>query len=1045
MSDGLVRQPTSDARPWSGAPMPGTARARRVAAVLGSPFSAAALALAAFAASPLAPAAELHAQTATATLRGTVREPGGTPVADAQVEVRSLAAGVRRGALTNASGLYNVGGLQPGSYAVRVIRLGFTPVTDTVRLPVGEVVTRDFRFARAAAQQLTTVQVVESRAVDRTTSEVAANVSTEQIENLPQNNRNFLDFAALAPGVQRRDAGISAGGLSPNQANLFIDGASYKSDLLPGGIAGQDRGFATRDLRGVGQISGNPFPQNAVQEFRVVTQNYKAEYQRASGAVVTAATKSGTNDVSGDFFLYGQNRNLLATSYWDRRDNVERPEYQRAQFGGSLGGPIVRDRAHFFASYEGNLVDLNSRVIFRPPPALASQIPARLLEGAGQYDTPFQSNLFFGRGDYAISPTQSLVFTANIRRDKDTRGIGSPNGPESENNVRQQVDNYLLRHTLNRGAVTNELQVGFQRQDVSNRGVDATGVRQDFGGFGVVRGPFPSFQQFRQDKYTLRNDLQYALGTHVLKGGVIVEQLRYDMDKRDNEIPQFNYNPAGVNRGFGIDVPFEATLQIGSGIIQANNTQLGLYVQDDWTIAERLTLNLGVRWDYETNGLNNDFRTPDVVRTGVTQFLQTNPFFDGERYISDGASDRRRFTGAIQPRLGFSYDVTGTGRTVVYGGGGLFYDRIYANVLLDERLRTQRLAYRFTFRPAGNTDPALASAIPWQPSLLSRDALVNLVRSGAANTPEAFLVPDDLKPPRSQHLSLGLRQQVGSYQLSLTGTAVDGTNGFRYVWGQRDPRPGANFGAFRPVPGFGAILRATDAGRTWYRALLVQASRPLLEGRRWGGDVSYTLSESETNTVNGDDAFALDYVNESEFRRIRSPWDERHRIALNLVTRLPLGIRASTLTQLGSGVAYLTSTNCDATQAQLTEALARAPNDERLRFCQANRFFGNGNGMDWDDQPPGKTGVWGSAPQGRWFGPFGRWAFRQVDLRLQKDVPVVRGQQASLFFDVYNVFNFDNFNYQDFRYSAFFDREREPIPFRTFDARRAQLGLRYSF
>jgi hypothetical protein len=189
-----------------------TARARRLAAAaLGTLPAGAVVAPGAAATAPAAPAAAmvvalvlaaapatLAAQNATANLRGVVTGAGGAPLADAQVQVRNLASGVRRGALTNASGAYNVGGLQPGAYEVRVARIGFTPVTQTVRLTVGEVTTRDFRIGEAAVQ-LNTVTVEATRSTDRSSSEVAANVSTEQIENLPQNNRNFIDFAALAP------------------------------------------------------------------------------------------------------------------------------------------------------------------------------------------------------------------------------------------------------------------------------------------------------------------------------------------------------------------------------------------------------------------------------------------------------------------------------------------------------------------------------------------------------------------------------------------------------------------------------------------------------------------------------------------------------------------------------------------------------------------------------------------------------------------------------------------------------------------------------
>lgn len=993
--------------------------------------------------------AALRAQNATSNLRGVVSNPAGAPVPDAQVQVRNVASGVRRGAITNASGSYNVGGLQPGEYEVRVIRIGFTPVTQQVRLTVGEVTTRDFRIGEAAVQ-LGAITVQATRSSDRSSSEVAATVSTQQIENLPQNNRNFLDFAALAPGVQRRGAGISSGGVSENNANLFIDGASYKSDLLPGGIVGQNNGLGGRELRGVGRVSGNAFPQSAVQEFRVVTQNYKAEYQRASGAVVTAATKSGSNDFTGDLFFYGQNRNLLATSYYDRVDKVSRPEYSRGQFGGSFGGPIVRDKAHFFGSYEANYVDLNSRVVFNPPAARRAEIPDSLLRGEGQYPTPLRSNLFFGKVDYTLNDKQGLILTGNVRRDTDTRGSSGSQGPETGNNVRTNVDNYLLRHTYTAGAVTNEAQAGFQRQDVTNRGVGGSSPQFVYDGYDITRGSFPSIQQFKQDKFTLRNDLTYTLGTHVLKGGAIGEFLRYDLDKRNSELPVFTFRPAGEGNpaGLGINVPVQAALEIGNGIVREHNTQVGTYLQDDWTVARRLTLNLGLRWDFETNALNNGFRTPQLIRDSVTKFLQTTPSFDAERYFNDGPSDRKRYYGAVQPRFGFSYDVQGTGKTLVFGGAGVFYDRIYADILLDERLRTQRPRYNFTFRAPGS--PADPNTVEFNPGLYANGALAALVASGQANRPEAFLIPDDLRPPKATQGNLGVRHQVGAYQLSLTGSMVNGTNGFRYVWGNRDVRPGPTFGNFVSPPGLGNILRATDAGRTWYRALLVQASRPLTERTRWGGDLSYTLAKSETNTRNGDDAFALDYVSEANFGRIRSPFDERHRVVLNLVTRIPGDVRVSTLTTLGSGLPYITSTNCDETQAQLAQKLTTSPTDARLLFCQARGYYGNGNGYDWDDNPSGRGGVWGTQPAGKWFGPFGKWAYRQVDLRLQKDVPLPNGQRASISFDVYNVFNFNNFNYELFAYGLYNDLNRDTgvqraqLPFSTFDARRAQIGVKYT-
>ena len=143
------------------------------------------------------------------------------------------------------------------------------------------------------------------RLVDMRTSEVATNISVEQIESLPQGNRNFLNFAALAPGVRINDRDtektFQAGALGANAVNVYIDGVSYKNQVINGGVVGQD------------SSRGNPFPQNAVQEFRVITQNFKAEYEQASSAIITAKTKSGTNEFHGDTFIYYQDKSLVAT------------------------------------------------------------------------------------------------------------------------------------------------------------------------------------------------------------------------------------------------------------------------------------------------------------------------------------------------------------------------------------------------------------------------------------------------------------------------------------------------------------------------------------------------------------------------------------------------------------------------------------------------------------------------------------------------------------------------------------------------------------
>lgn len=979
-----------------------------------------------------------RAQTSTASLRGYILGPGRTPIGDAQIELRNVASGTRRGTRSNASGFYNLSAVPPSTYAVRITRLGFAPRTDTLILSVGAVVTKDYNMTEAA-RQLGTVQVSAARAVeDVRSTEVGTVITPAQIQNLPQLDRNFLNFATLAPGVTQRAAGISAGGASAMNSNVYIDGASYKSDVLPGGVVGQDPSIA-QTLPGIGQAVGNPFPQNAVQEFRVITQNYKAEYQKASGAVITAATKSGTNEVQGDVFFEGTNQNAFARSYYDLKNpSFQKPKYHKAQFGGSIGGPIIRDKAHYFVSYEGNYQFLERQVRFNVPSGVPA-LPDTLLAGQGNYGTPLHSNLGFGKVDYALSDRQSLVFSANLRSDYDNRDFGGSTARTGADRIDNNVQDLLLKHTYAGQSYTNEAAVNFSRFQWKAAPTDLTDPQRIYESWGnLTRGGATSPQDFIQGRLSLRNDLTRTAASHVIKGGANVDFLDYNINKALNENPTFRYNASQP----GSDtVPYSASLQVGNPDLKTHNWQLGLYVQDDWTATPRLTVYYGIRWDYESEWLNNSFVTPQWVRDSVAAFTAQFPFFNPADYVSNGRSSRPNFYKAFQPRGGFSYDVTGQNRTVVFGGGGLFYDRTIYNILLDEKYKAQRPSYNFQFRPASDTATADRSKIVWNNSYLSRAGLLQLINSGQYNRPEVFLVNNNQKPPYSTQANLGVRQALGTYELSVTGTLQNNYNQFKWMWGHLDPATGnLMWGAH----GMSDILLSTDAGKSRYRALLFSLRKPMVGSARWGGDLNYTLAKSDANTYNDvEDPFALDaaYVKPTSLFMVPSRFDERHRIVMNLMGRIPGDILLSTVTTLGSGVPYSLSTGCQGPW-DFTD-----PNGfcEKSGFTPVTQFRD-----DWNANPNG-LGPRSQRPKGQWFGPFGKWAYRNVDLRLEKDVTTGRGQRVGIMLDVFNLFNFTNFNYDNFVYNLRWDTNqgagpvRERIPFSTFNPRSAQLGARYTF
>ncbi|HZE09572.1 MAG TPA: carboxypeptidase regulatory-like domain-containing protein, partial [Gemmatimonadaceae bacterium] len=293
----------------------------------------------------------LAAQNATGTVRGTVTGDNGAPIVSAQIAARNVNTGITRNALSNDAGAYTLVGLVPGTYSVTVRRIGTAPETRTVVVQIGSTQIQDFALASQAAQ-LETQVVTATTGIETRTSESATNVTQAQIAKLPTPSRNFLDLAQLAPGVtvtEDRTNGqfrtVSAGGQAPASVNLFVDGTSFKNDLTQGGIAGQD---ASR---------GNPFPRNAVDQYRVISQNFKAEYQKATSAVITATTKSGGNVWSGNALVGYQNASMVQLDTFQlaqKKANpttFQRPPYNRTVSALSIGGPIVKDRIHIFGSY----------------------------------------------------------------------------------------------------------------------------------------------------------------------------------------------------------------------------------------------------------------------------------------------------------------------------------------------------------------------------------------------------------------------------------------------------------------------------------------------------------------------------------------------------------------------------------------------------------------------------------------------------------------------------------------------------------------------
>nr|WP_315588816.1 carboxypeptidase regulatory-like domain-containing protein [Sphingomonas psychrotolerans] len=897
-------------------------------------YLAAATALAGGAILLPAPAA---AQVTTGSIRGQVTAADGSAAAGAQVTARSTGTNQTWRATSGPDGQYTLTGLRPGTYEV-IATAGDQSATETVVIGVGQAASLDLAIGGAAVAEEDRGEIVVtgSRLVETRTSEIATNVSQDQIRILPQSDRNFLSFAALAPGVRYNDSetdkGISSGASTASQVNVFIDGVSLKNQLREGGIAGQQNS------------RGNPFGQLAVQEFRVLTQNYKAEYEQAGAAIVTAVTKSGTNEFHGEVFGQYTDKGLAEKDYINKRFNNPEPDFRRKQYGISLGGPIIKDKLFFFGAYEGNDQDRAFNV--RAGGSAALQAAASASAGRditslnGAFVSPFRGDFYFGK--LTLTPDNANVVDLSFsrRQETDIQGFGDIRSYEYAENKKNKIDTYLFKWTHTGDGFVNEASASYLEYIFNPSSLNPDTVAREYAGV-IVLGGRESTRREVQRSHTLRDDFTYSgIDGHVIKAGARVDVTDIEFNDQSYIQPKYTYNFDPANN-LSFAFPAEARLGLGNGLVQGSNTQIGFYVQDDWDVTERLQLNLGLRWDYETNGFNNHYRTPAAAAAALRS-LPSTYYFDPENYITDG-NDRSPFAGAFQPRFGFSYDLSGDRSTVIFGGAGRYYDRNNFNNTVDERSRTINPIGVFRFSADGSPRNGLPT-VAWNPAYLTREGLLALRATAQAGLPELFAVKNDARPPVNDQFSLGVRQRLGDFQLSVTGSYQRGRNGYTNLFATRQNNGLGNCcNTSTVVPyGYGNVLIGYDGLDTRYKALYVQLDRNYTRSSGWGLNVAYTLSKAEQN---GNDLFSLDGITPDAYGWRPKPGDERHRVVISGIVDLPLGFRFSTLTTLGSGSAYNVTDatqGFDAGRLRITSAYPEKNCIEGLfAFCEVNLTLAN--------------------------------------------------------------------------------------------------------
>jgi hypothetical protein len=1015
------------------------------------------------------------AQTTTGTLTGTVMDANGGALPGVSVTARAAATGLVRTVTTSVEGRYVIPALPPGAYDVRAELSGFKPLLRrNVSLTVAEAIVLNFTLQVGGVTEEVTV-TAELPLVNTSTSELSYLVSSQSIEQLPLNGRNYTDLALLQPGVlayPHRDGGsvvahglgMSVNGQDP-RSNVYLLDGTLQNDFTNGPA---------------GSAAGSALGTETIREFRVEANAYSAEFGRNAGGQINVLTKSGTNRYAGSVFEFHRNDALDAKNFFD---TGEKPDFRRNQFGATLGGPLAHDRAFFFVGYEALIERLGRTISTVVPdddarqgmlpsgtvtvnPAVApylAEFPRAngpsLGQGLAAFTFPFNQTIdehfVQGRLDYHSGNRQ---FFARYTLDNADQFLPTDYPQFPRNFIsKNQFFTGEYRHVLS-DRTLNTARIGYSRtrigQNVQANTSQAlptfVASRASMGNIdigGLKRfGPQTSGNlRLTQNVFSAQNDLVHTRGRHVIKAGALAEHYQDNMVNPTFSLGIFTFANLATFLN-GTPASFIGLTPEAQFDRYWRFTLFGFYAQDDFQVTPRLSVNAGLRYEFSTlprEKYERDSALPDLMgREPVIGPLYQNPTYTN-----------------LSPRGGFAWDVFGDGRTSVRGGYGLYFNtNNHQNLIVTVTNppftpRPVIVGPTFPSPPFNRATPISIRPIQWD---LENPRVhvfnVNVQRELWART----AVTLGYAGSRGKHL---LRS--GDVNLAPpTGTTADG-------------RPFIAAGTPRMNTAFSTIELKSSDGESWYDALIFEVRR------RWSDGVtvqsSYTFSKSEDTTqastffsdaTNGTTSALPEFI--PGYNKGPADFDVRHNWVLNFTWELPF---ARGLT--GPAAAILDGWNLSGIWTMRSGYPLTVFVQTNRSRSQWNPSRGPGIGQDRPDYTPGygpDNAVLGNPDQ--WFDPkafalqpagtfgnTGRGDFRGPDLRtldmsLTKSARWARlGDSGRLEFriEAFNLLNRPNFGIPELR--VFAGTQNNEAPLATFgritntvtSARQIQLGLRATF
>ena len=904
------------------------------------------------------------AQQGTAGVLGTVTDDSGAVLPGVTLTARHQDLGTVRSAVSDDRGVYRIPVLVPGVYWITAELSGFrTDRRENLQLTAGSEITLDFHLAVAGLEEQVRV-VSETPLLETTRSHVSTTIDQKQISELPIMSRDFLSLAVLVPGAGRDTSAVTG------RRGLQIGGSDGRynfTTIIDGGDVDDD-------------IWGSPvqnFMTDGIAEFQVITNRFDAEYGKALEAVVNVVSKGGSNTRRGTGFFFTRDQRLRALTFFEKERGVtsdQKTEFKDRRSGFTLGGPIIKDKTHYFAGYEW--VD-NAR-----PVTVNIAASSPLAAENGVYTVGSTSHLLTLRGDHQLAKGHALMVRSLIEQNDSLSGIGATTGPSGAFTRTSGSFSVLGQETWVLGNRTvNDFRFQYRRTTLDS--IPRSEIPTEQRPAGTTGSPYFVQQEdrFRNQFY---DTLYFTLPRHNVKLG------------GEFSLTSTMYCACGGQNGrffFSSDLPFDVSNPVTwpTRFEQAinllptphTNQYFGVFLQDDWRVRDNLTINLGIRYDVDLGVRDSATRNEALGlerNAALRTLLDEDPGVDLDN---------------IDPRLGFAW--TPNDKTVIRGGYGLHHAR--SRMFMQALDRDSLLSQSFF---AVVTEPQLLRNYPNIDAILGA-APQQYAQTGIRSLGNTIGNSEDFEIPYAHNFSIGGQRQLnGVTSLSVDIVHHQSLKDFakRVANLPSNYSPTCRAGstcAPWPIPGFGQILLQVTNGRIRHDALQVGVTRRMSHGVQ--AQLSYSYAKTLLRGVNAH-FHTPSLSTDPEGDRGPSTADMRNRFALSTVMELPWGVNFGTIIQATSAPAYRIRANADLDgDAQLVEdrpiglalnqgGIASAAN---LDIINAFRIARNLTPVTLEQL----------GRQDRYFA---------VDLRATKHFPLYRGSRIEVMAEVFNLFNRVNFN-----------------------------------